>query len=152
MPDTSAPPPSLQAVWDRVLSTLGEPAPDNAGAPGQSQTPVTVFSGFLGSGKTTLLCRLLEETALNVVAIVNDLAAVNVDARRIRKTSTETIEFDNGCACCVLGSDLAQTLVEVNERPRQPDTIVIEASGVSDPTGIAQTVAHAGTHRLGEDA
>ena len=142
MPDMPTAPPSLQAAWDRVLSTLGDPEPGPAQNPEQDQIPVTVFSGFLGSGKTTLLCRLLQQTDLNILAIVNDLAALNVDAERIRKTSTETIEFDNGCACCVLGSDLAQTLRAVHERTQKPDAIVIEASGVSDPTGIAQTVAH----------
>ena len=142
MPDAPAAPPSLQAVWDRVLSTLGDPEPGPIQIPDQNEIPVTVFAGFLGSGKTTLICRLLQQTDLNILAIVNDLAALNVDAERIRKTSTETIEFDNGCACCVLGSDLAQTLRAVQERTRKPDAIVIEASGVSDPTGIAQTVAH----------
>jgi G3E family GTPase len=142
MSDVPAAPPSLEVVWDRVLSTLGDPRPDPGGIPHRDEIPVTVFAGFLGSGKTTLLCDLLQQTDLKILAIVNDLAALNVDAERIRKTSTETIEFDNGCACCVLGSDLAETLRAVQQRIRKPDAIVIEASGVSDPTGIAQTVAH----------
>lgn len=142
MPDVPAAPPSLDVVWDRLLLTLGDREPDSVRMPHRGEIPVTVFAGFLGSGKTTLLCDLLQQTDLKILAIVNDLAALNVDAERIRETSTETIEFENGCACCVLGSDLADTLRAVQQRNRRPDAIVIEASGVSDPTGIAQTVAH----------
>jgi G3E family GTPase len=128
----------IETVWDSVLLTLQEP--QERIEPGEP-IPVTVFAGFLGSGKTTLLCRLLESTTLTITAIVNDLAAVNVDAEKIRHTTAETIEFENGCACCVLSGDLGLALAGVSQRDAKPDAVVIEASGVSDPTGIAQTIA-----------
>jgi G3E family GTPase len=130
----------LQAVWDSVLLTLNEPQ-KNATLEPREPIPVTILAGFLGSGKTTLLCHLLENTSLSIVAIVNDLAAINVDAAKVRRTNTETIEFENGCACCVLGSDLGRALAELCDRETPPDAVVIEASGVSDPMGIAQTVS-----------
>lgn len=129
----------LQTIWDSVLLTLDAPQPKSTVEPNQP-IPVTVFAGFLGAGKTTLLCHLLESTSLSIVAIVNDLAAVNLDSEKVRSTSAETIELENGCACCVLGGDLNQALASIGQRDRRPDAVVIEASGVSDPTGIAQTV------------
>lgn len=65
------------------------------------------------AGKTTLLRHLLENTKLKIGCIVNDVAAVNVDAKLIRNDKTrdrdqsnnttsdlaDTIELANGCAC-----------------------------------------------------
>ncbi len=139
----------LTAAWDVLMATLGGPASGRdtiAGGnrqPDSRQIPVTVFSGFLGAGKTTLLCRLLEHSPLEIVAIVNDLASANVDASTVRSRGVETIEFQNGCACCLLRDDLSETLEEIASRARPPHAIVVEASGISDPMGIAQTVARA---------
>ena len=143
----------LTAARDALLLTLGGPplegqtcsVNDTASA---RQIPVTVFSGFLGAGKTTLLCQLLERSSIEILAIVNDIASINVDAALVRARNTETIELDNGCACCVLGSDLRETLYTIGTRAQPPDAIVIEASGLSDPIGIAQTVANVETMTL----
>ena len=93
--------------------------------------------GDLGAGKTTLLCRLLEQTSLRITAIVNDVAAINVDAALIRSRNAETIEFQNGCACCSLQTDLRDTLQEIGSRGRRPQAVLIEASGIADPMGAA---------------
>ena len=142
----------LSTAWDRLLYTLGSPPADEVSldkpirftqrSEGRAQIPVTVLSGFLGAGKTTLLCKLLTESQHNILAIVNDVSAINIDAALIRSSSAETIQLENGCACCVLNSDLQYALAEIGARELTPDAIVIEASGLSDPMGIAQAVAN----------
>ena len=142
----------LSAAWDRLLATLGSPPveavrldPSLGSAQrriNRTQIPVTILSGFLGAGKTTFLCKLLTESQHNILAIVNDVAAINIDAALIRAASAETIQLENGCACCLLNSDLQYALAEIGARDLAPDAIVIEASGLSDPMGIAQAVAN----------
>lgn len=132
----------LLAAWQNLLLTLGAPGPYiPPAASRRTPIPTTLFTGFLGAGKTTLLCQLLADSSLAIAAIVNDVASVNIDGAAVRRRNVDTIEFQNGCTCCVLGSDLRNTLDEIGARDRRPDAIVVEASGVADPVGIAGAIA-----------
>jgi G3E family GTPase len=81
------------------------------------------------AGKTTILRALLSQNKYKIGCVVNDVAAVNIDAKLIRnqnntdeKTNTTsdlapTIELQNGCACAPsllsvhrLGPQLARDL------------------------------------------
>ena len=69
------------------------------------RVPVLVVCGWLGSGKTTLLEHLIKNTkGLRIGILVNDMAAVNVDANtlaRVVHAKGEMIEFSNGALCAV---------------------------------------------------
>lgn len=99
---------------------------------------IVLLSGFLGSGKTTLLKRILswETDRAGTVVIVNEFGKVGIDGALLKETGSDVVELASGCICCTLQVDLKQTLMRVRERfnPRQ---ILIEASGVADPTTIA---------------
>ena len=101
--------------------------------------PLTVLSGFLGAGKTTLLNRLLSEPhGRRLAVLVNDFGRVNIDAELIRSRSENAISLTNGCACCTVAGDLTKALLRLVQDPEPPDAIVLEASGLADPRGIAQ--------------
>lgn len=101
--------------------------------------PLTVLSGFLGAGKTTLLNRLLSEPhGRRLAVLVNDFGRINIDAELIRSRSENAISLTNGCACCTVAGDLTKALLRLVQDPEPPEAIVLEASGLADPRGIAQ--------------
>lgn len=105
------------------------------------RTRVTVLAGYLGAGKTTLLNALLRDTPEPLGVIVNDFGSVNVDASLVAgQTSVEgEVALQNGCICCTIRGDLLTALLSLVRRPKAPQHILIETSGVSDPASVART-------------
>ena len=106
---------------------------------------VTLLCGFLGAGKTTLLKFILAQNNALVspskfAIIVNDMASLNIDETLVQEgdlmQTNEMIAMENGCICCSLQNDLQQQVIEISSSNKF-DYILIEASGVSEPAGIA---------------
>lgn len=106
--------------------------------------PVTIVSGFLGAGKTTLLNRILSsDHGLRMAVMVNDFGAINIDSQLIVSQTQTMVSLANGCICCTVESDLIEQLGRLLEnRENRPEYIVIEASGVSNPSKIASTLRY----------
>lgn len=104
-----------------------------------TRLPVTVLSGFLGAGKTTTLKYILErDHGLKVAVIVNDMAAVNFDAKAVVSVAPKMVAMQNGCICCTLREDLLKQVAAL-AKERTWDYLVIESTGISEPLPIAQT-------------
>jgi G3E family GTPase len=104
--------------------------------------PLTVLTGFLGAGKTTLLNRILTgDHGLRVAVLVNDFGSINIDAELVVgiENDGDIINLANGCVCCNIRDDLVAAVTQVMARPERPGYILLEASGVADPSGIALT-------------
>lgn len=106
--------------------------------------PVCVISGFLGAGKTTLLNHILnDDHGLNITVLVNDFAAINIDSQLLDSQQENTISLSNGCICCSIQNDLVGELQKLLHRPEgRPEYIIIETSGVSDPSKIINTMRY----------
>jgi G3E family GTPase len=109
--------------------------------------PVTILSGFLGAGKTTLLNHLIgQDHGLRLGVLVNDFGAINLDAGLIEAVEDDVVELSNGCICCALRKDLMEVIWKLLARADAPDYLLIESSGVADPSAIAFTLAAAARH------
>ncbi|MEM8906349.1 MAG: GTP-binding protein [Bacteroidota bacterium] len=106
--------------------------------------PVTILSGFLGAGKTTFLNHLLQENEGTRYAIIeNEFGKEGIDNELIVRPDTTIVELNNGCLCCTLNDNLYDILNELFERREEFDELIIEATGVADPRGLAQPfIAH----------
>lgn len=102
--------------------------------------PITIIAGFLGAGKTSLLTHLLHsDHGKRMAVLVNDFGKLNVDAELIVKVEGETVSLTNGCICCTIRDDLMTEVIKLLEQETSPEHIIIETSGISDPTLVAHT-------------
>ena len=107
--------------------------------------PVTLLVGFLGSGKTTLANHILSaQHNQRIAVIVNEFGDVGIDGQLIVGVDDNVVELSNGCLCCTIRGDLADTLRQLLERRRLSsdappfERIVIEASGLASPGPVLQ--------------
>ena len=108
---------------------------------------VTVVGGYLGAGKTTLLNHLLTVADERVAVLVNDFGSLDIDAQLLDRGDGSTVTLPNGCICCSLIDGLAGALDDLAALDPLPERVVIEASGVADPAGIA-AYCHRRPYRL----
>jgi G3E family GTPase len=109
------------------------------------RVPFTLLGGYLGAGKTTIINHVIRHAGgRRVVVLVNDVAAVNVDAALIADHDGTTLTLTNGCVCCAIADDFAQTLEQVRALPERPDHVVMELSGVGEPARVAPWASTAG--------
>ena len=107
--------------------------------------PISVLTGFLGSGKTTFLGRLLTRPDMGDTAVViNEFGAVGLDHLLIEAADQEILELPNGCVCCAVRQDLAETLYNLLRRRARGEIarfsrILLETSGLAEPSPILYT-------------
>ncbi|MEO0734607.1 MAG: GTP-binding protein [Bacteroidota bacterium] len=101
--------------------------------------PVTILTGFLGAGKTTFLNHLLEQNEERRYAIIeNEYGKQGIDNELVLRPDETIVALDSGCLCCTLNDDLYDLLNDLHARRDEFDEIIIEATGLADPTGLAQ--------------
>jgi len=110
-----------------------------------ARLPLTVVTGFLGSGKTTIVREFLRRPGFqNTAVIINEFGEIGIDHDLIDSSREDLVALSTGCLCCAMQGDLATTvrrLMAVAASGQVPsfDRILLETSGMADPTPILQT-------------
>lgn len=107
--------------------------------------PFHIISGFLGSGKTTFLKQILGQIPAGekIGVVQNEFAPANIDGTELKQAGRDfqLLELNNGSVFCVcLLGDFVRSLNRFVDR-YQPNLVVLEASGLSDPTSVAETLS-----------
>ncbi len=107
-----------------------------------TRIPIIIVTGFLGSGKTTFINSLLSSLKDKKIAIIeNEFAELSIDADLInKKKASDIFELNNGCICCTMNGELEGVFKEIVEKNLHYDGIVIEATGVADPSPIVNSI------------
>lgn len=102
-----------------------------------------LITGFLGSGKTTLLKQLVrcfpgERLAL----IVNEFGKEGVDGALLCDLGATMSEIDDGSIFCACRAEQFRTAL-LGVLAEEPDVVLVEASGLSDPTDVGRLMSSA---------
>ena len=109
--------------------------------------PISVLTGFLGSGKTTLLSRVLAAPDFaDTAVIINEFGAVGLDHLLLEAADQEVVLLPNGCVCCAVRQDLADTLYGLLRRRARGELppfqrLALETSGLAEPAPILYTLS-----------
>ncbi|PKA47845.1 hypothetical protein AXF42_Ash019856 [Apostasia shenzhenica] len=112
--------------------------------PPDDRIPATIITGFLGSGKTTLLNHILTaDHGKRIAVIENEFGEIDIDGSLVAAKTTgaeDIVMLNNGCLCCTVRGDLVRMISELVERKKGKfDHIVIETTGLANPSPIIQT-------------
>lgn len=107
--------------------------------------PFHIVSGFLGSGKTTFLKQIIDSWSdkYKLGIIQNEFAPSNIDGVELKNSGKEfhLLEVNKGSVFCVcLLGDFTRSLEKFIDE-HQPEILIIEASGLSDTTSVAEVVS-----------
>ncbi|WP_336293435.1 GTPase [Cronobacter dublinensis] len=105
---------------------------------------VTLLTGFLGAGKTTLLRHILEaDHGYKIAVIENEFSETPIDSELLGDRATQVKTLSNGCICCTRSQELEATLLSLlallDSGASTFDRVIIECTGMADPSPIVQT-------------
>ena len=112
--------------------------------------PLALVTGFLGSGKTTFLEAVAaRHRDRRLVFLVNEISPRDVDGVRLRAAADRVLTVAGGsifCRCVV--TEFIHHLKDLPERHGAPGSpvegVVVEASGMADPTAAAPLLRETG--------
>lgn len=103
-----------------------------------TRIPILLVTGFLGAGKTTFINWLIHRVPEKKISLIlNEFGDIKLESQFIEKQGIGLVtELANGCMCCVAKSDIPRVVKYTLDNAPTTETILIEASGLSDPDPV----------------
>lgn len=109
-------------------------------------TKLYLITGFLGAGKTTFLKKFLRVLGNpKVQIIVNEYGKEGIDGQLLKETGAALNEINNGSIFCSCRLDMFEAVLSEILKDA-PEMLLIEASGLSDPTNIRKILDQPGKY------
>lgn len=108
------------------------------------RVPLTFVGGYLGAGKTTAINEVLSAADRPIAVIVNDVGAINIDARLVKKRNGDTLELTDGCVCCSSIDGFGAAFDQIRTRAVPPEHVIVELSGVAEASNVIPWGSSAG--------
>lgn len=100
-----------------------------------------LITGFLGAGKTTFLRNFVRQfSQKRIYLIINEFGRTGIDGSLLREVDAMMAEINNGSIFCSCRLDQFEKVLE-EAVTQKPDVILVEASGLSDPTNIQKILS-----------
>ncbi len=100
-----------------------------------------MITGFLGAGKTTLIKKIVQAFSdKKIYLVINEFGKEGVDGNLLKEVGAVLAEINNGSIFCVCRLDRFEDELAKAEELR-PDVILVEASGLADPTNIKRMMS-----------
>ncbi|MCS6897124.1 MAG: GTP-binding protein [Nitrospira sp.] len=112
--------------------------------------PFYILCGSLGAGKTTLLMRLLEywkAEGRRTGVLMNEAGEISIDGPLAGTLAEQVMNLAGGCVCCDTKEDLSWGIAEL-VRSYGSDVLILECSGLADPSEVIDAVTDLYTARL----
>ncbi len=113
---------------------------------------LVLVTGFLGAGKTTFLNRILASSRGRTAVLVNEYGKIGVDGALVdQRDGLSVFEVADGSIFCTCKSASFVGGLRMFARmaaDRRPERLIVEASGMSDPSGLTRLIR---TNRLAGD-
>jgi G3E family GTPase len=109
---------------------------------------IIILAGFLGSGKTSLLLPLAKKLiaqSRQVAIIENEIGEIGIDGSYLSQQGLQVQELFGGCICCTLTVGLIETVTQLQQQ-YNPDTILIESTGMARPGDLKNTLRQYTSH------
>lgn len=95
-----------------------------------------LITGFLGAGKTTFLKQFMKQfSSERMHIIVNEFGKEGIDGELLSELGIALDEINNGSIFCSCRLDKFDNVLQ-QVLQEKPDVIIVEASGLSDPTNV----------------
>jgi len=100
-----------------------------------------LITGFLGAGKTTFLKNLIQTmSSRRLRVIVNEFGKEGIDGQLLKELGVALDEINNGSIFCTCRLDKFEEVLD-NALLDPPEILLVEASGLSDPTNIRKILS-----------